>query len=78
MVERELIDVTGVNRDGTAYSGQMYQTLVAPTKKTSGGVIWGVCSICLMTFPVNEMMKYKGKYYCRKNKCFEDTLPKEH
>lgn len=77
MEERRLIDVVGVNVDGTPYEGQMYETIVAPTKNTGFGVKWGVCSICLMSFPLNEMMNVRGKWYCRKNQCYRDTLPKE-
>ena len=77
MEERHLIDIVGVNSDGTPFEGQMYETLHAQTKKTGFGVIWGTCSVCLMDFPLNEMMKIKGKWYCRKYKCYEDTLPKE-
>ena len=78
MEERTLINVTGVNADGTPFSGQMYETQHAMTKKTGFGVKWGMCSACLMDFPLNEMLSIKGKWYCRKYKCYEDTLPKEH
>jgi len=77
MEERRLVDVTGVNADGTPYVGQMYETQHAPTKETQMGIKWNYCSICLMDFPENEMVRIKGKWYCRKYKCYEDTLPKE-
>ncbi len=78
MEERRLIPVTGVNADGTPYSGTMYETIHAPTKDTPMGIKWNTCSVCLMDFPETEMMRIKGRWYCRKYKCFEDTLPKEY
>jgi len=74
---RRLIDVSGVNADGTPFEGQMYETLHGTTKDTPIGVRWGVCDICLMSFPKNEMSLVRGKWYCRKNGCIKDTMPKE-
>ena len=28
--------------------------------------------ICGHAYPKSEMVKYKGKYYCRKNGCYKD------
>lgn len=77
MEMRRLITVTGVNRDGTPYSGTMYESLHGTSKETPLGIKWGTCSICLLDAPVNEMVYKNGKYYCRKYKCYEDLLPKE-
>lgn len=74
----EDILVTGYNRDGTPYSDTMRMVLYAPTKNTPLGTKWGVCCKCRMSFPLNELTNIKGKLYCSKNRCIEDTMPKEH
>jgi len=74
----EEVLVTGTNRDGTPFSGTMLVALYAPTKNTPIGVKWNVCCKCRLSFPENELTKIRGQWYCTKNRCIEDTMPKEH
>lgn len=42
---------------------------------TRGGVgkgKWATCATCGSDYPVTEMVRVHGRYYCRENKCNED------
>lgn len=71
------ITVTGVNRDGTPYTGTMLEAQYGVTKDTPLGVAWEICTKCRLSFPMNELTKIAGRYYCTKNGCIKDTQPKE-
>jgi len=73
------VQVQAVDEQGVPYGPivEMLEPQYGTTKETAAGVKWGLCDICTMSFPLNEMLKKNGKYYCRKNRCFEDTLPRE-
>lgn len=49
----------------------MYTSIVGTKSGTSKGR-WGVCWTCLEEFPLSELTKIKGHYYCTKNRCKED------
>lgn len=33
---------------------------------------WATCYICRYDYPISQMVKYHGRYYCRPQKCYED------
>lgn len=65
-----------VDEQGNPYGPAvtMLEPQYGTTKETAAGVKWGLCDICTMSFPLSEMLRKNGKYYCRKNKCYEDTM----
>ena len=50
----------------------MYMSVVGQTKSGDKRGRWGQCYTCLEEFPLTEMTKIKGHWYCSKNKCKED------
>lgn len=49
----------------------MYASLVG-TKPGANRGRWGVCRTCQEEFPISQMVKIKGQWYCSKNGCQED------
>ena len=50
----------------------MYMSVVGQTKSGDRQGRWGVCYTCLEEFPLTQMTKIKGHWYCSKNGCKED------
>jgi len=42
------------------------------TSKSAGFGRWAVCPTCLEEFPIAEMIKVRGKYYCTKYRDYEE------
>lgn len=42
------------------------------TKSAAGKGRWGICQTCLEEYPLSEMAKIGGKWYCHRNKCAEE------
>ena len=50
----------------------MNMSVVGTTKSGDRWGRWGECYTCLEEFPLTEMTKIKGHWYCSKNGCKED------
>lgn len=66
-VEEELVDGQGVSLGITA-SVRVETRWDAGTRRGK----LAECSVCGYAFPVSKMVRYRGKYYCRANKCEND------
>lgn len=45
---------------------------VEGTRGSVGQGRWATCYICRYDYPISEMVKHRGRYYCKPQKCFED------
>lgn len=58
----------------TGYVAWLVYESAFGTKKSAGFGRWAVCPTCLEEFPIAEMVKVRGKYYCTK---YEDYLEQQ-
>lgn len=58
--------------DPVGYERWMMNTSLVGTKAGVGKGQWGVCATCQEEFPLTELTKIRGRWYCEKNRCKED------
>lgn len=56
------------------YERYMMSVSTSGTRGSVGQGPWGQCYICRYDYPVSQMVKHKGRFYCREQKCNEDLI----
>jgi hypothetical protein len=68
----KLVTVTGVNADGTPFSGQMVEADFRPTSSGFSGGQWHECVRCGHVDKEAAMSQIGGKWYCSYSGCNQE------
>lgn len=70
----ELIWQAEGSSDPVGYEPYYMAVATSGTRGKVGTGQWAQCYICRYDYPISQMKKHHGRYYCIPQKCYEDIL----
>lgn len=70
----ELVWTTNPDDPPLGYEAYYMSVASSGTRGSVGTGPWAQCYVCRYDYPVSQMVKRNGRYYCKPQKCYEDLL----